>query len=187
MKNGADGRAFLKFMRDQFGTVESVVTERIPSRSDPFHILVGLRQVKKLLDGDDADAIAVSYSCVLNRIDSHLTMQQLENGDVADILQNVRWQRDLYRTSTRLAKLECARLLDKRSREFIAGYAARKMGSRNYPAFVEGSFQCFTETARALKRPALEKHIDAMKGRLKELAGLQKAHREFLLDLQSVA
>ena len=28
---------------------------------------------------------------------------------------------------------------------------------------------------------------DAMKGRLKELAGLQKAHREFLLDLQSVA
>ena len=71
--------------------------------------------------------------------------------------------------------------------DLFDGLLARKMGSRNYPAFVEGSFQCFAETARALKRPALEKHIDAMKGRLKELAGLQKAHREFLLDLQSVA
>jgi hypothetical protein len=184
-KDKQDARGYLQFMQGQLPVIERALKPLVPSRQDPFRILPALQQLGRLVAAGQADAIALGHSCMLNRIDSFLTMRRLENGNVADILQNVRWQKDLYRLDARLAKLKCAAGIRQISEQFILAYGARKISNKDYPALLRSSFQCFVETARALKQPALQNHIDEMKKYLDDLGRLQKAHREFLLELQS--
>ena len=47
------------------------------------------KSLEKAIKADDAGAVAVSHDCLLNRLDSALTMQHIAGGDVANILHNV--------------------------------------------------------------------------------------------------
>src|SRR5262249_7237403 len=64
-------------------------------RMDVFSLLRGVRNLEAAIGSGDAGVAAVALSCLLNGTDSWLTMLQLQHGDVADVLLNVRWQRAL--------------------------------------------------------------------------------------------
>src|SRR5262249_56054673 len=101
-----------------------------------FGLLPALRNLDEAIASGRGVAAAVALSCLLNRTDSWLTMVQLEQGDVADILQNVRWQRTLFYTDVRLQKLACHREVIARSEAFIAGYGRRRLTNAHFPALL---------------------------------------------------
>ncbi|MEO6714500.1 MAG: LysR family transcriptional regulator [Mycobacteriales bacterium] len=157
---------------------------------DPFGATRGLTSLRNAAaDGDDA-AMAVTHSAFLNKLDAHLTMRQLEDGDVADILQNVRWQLSLYTTVASLARLDSAQAVVEFSERFIAGFETREIGNAAFPELIEHTLEAFRETAKAAarKQPAVKQRLESLEKALGEdLATLQREHRGWLLELHALA
>jgi hypothetical protein len=156
---------------------------------DPFRVVKALTALRKAAKAGRTEAVAVAHSALLNKLDSYLTMLQLEQGDSADILQNVRWQRHLYRTLPALEQLKSAKALVRRSSEFMAAYGERKIGNDEFPDLIKRSLDAFRETATAVEKraPGIAKDVERMEASLdRGHAALQKAHRGFLLKLDGL-
>jgi hypothetical protein len=119
----------------------------------------------------------------LEELDALLTVRQLAAGDPADILQNVRWQRDLYR---RVGALPGAEAVLRESARFVDSYTRRELGNAAYPGLVKALLGSYREAARALESPELERTAAGLESGFSSLAALQKAHRSFLLALQGL-
>jgi hypothetical protein len=117
----------------------------------------------------------------LEELDALLTVRQLAAGDPADILQTVRWQRDLYR---RAGAVPGAEVVLRESARFIDGYTRRELGNAAYPGLVKALLGSYREAARAFESPEMERTAAGLESGFSSLAALQKAHRSFLLALQ---
>jgi len=177
---------FLEFLRRLLPTIDRILRELVENqgRSDVFALLPGVRNLEATLGSGDAGAAAVALSCLLNRADSWLTMLQLQLGDVADILLNVRWQRAIFMNDVRLRRLDCARKVVARSETFILGYGKRWLTNHDYPGLLAELFDCFVEAARLLPQLELTVAIAAIRHAGRDLRRLQRAHAEFLGRLQ---
>ena len=109
---------------------------------------------------------------LLNAIDARLTMLQLEKGDPADIMQMVRWQKEIFQHHPKFSKLGCAQKLVEASTNFLRAREQGKLTNSAYPKFLEEVGGCLREAAGA-------------QGDLtdSDLATLEKAHRAYLLAL----
>jgi hypothetical protein len=123
--------------------------------------------------------VAAAHLTALNDLDASLTALQLAGGDPADILQNVRWQQDLFRRVPGSKDILTA------SRAFIDGYSARRLKNDDYPGFIESLLGSFARTTAELPTsPALKRALAEMRNHFDSPSALQKAHRAFLLALQ---
>lgn len=111
-------------------------------------------------------------------------MVQKSRGDTADILQTVRLQRELY-SRPELSRVNCGKSLVEWSDKFIQAYQARKAGDDDYVKLVQMSIGCYKETtqSRVGQKLGLAPSIAEMRQSLNNPAGLQKAHRNYLLRL----
>jgi hypothetical protein len=190
-REGVDEQEYLKFIRSHLPIVERAVAKLIDSQrlGDPFGVKTALKNLATLVQSGSAESTAVAHMTLLNKLDAFLTMVQLSKGDVADILQNVRWQKELYTKVPRLKELGVSAELLKQSEEFIVGYEGRKLRADSYPKFISSLMKSFRETAQKLENAqfTLKTELTAMEQSMDSPAGLQKAHRSFLLKLQSLA
>jgi hypothetical protein len=132
------------------------------------------------LSGTQTATLAAAHLSALNDLDAVLTAVQLAGGDSADILQNVRWQQDLFR---RVRGSE--HVLDASS-AFIDAYTHRKAGNADYPKLLASLIDSYRQTASQLQGKALFETIDAIEKHLDSPRAAQKAHRAFLLALQEM-
>jgi hypothetical protein len=122
-----------------------------------------------------------AHLSALNDLDAVLTSLQLADGDTADILQNVRWQYDLFR---RVKENERVRLA---SQDFIKAYTVRKAHNDDYPKLLMSLLDSYRQTARQLQADGpLQQKIDDIERHLDSPRAAQKAHRAFLLALQDI-
>lgn len=137
--------------------------------SDPFGLDRALAAVAAQAS---APALVGDVATLLNGLDSHLTMLQLQNGDPADILQMVSWQKQLFQQQSKLAQLACASKLVAASDRFLHGRQNGKLTNREYPRLLEEVGDCLREAA-------------GQRGNLtgSDLAALEKEHRDYLLAL----
>jgi hypothetical protein len=177
-----DERTYLQFVHAQLAGLDRLLRPLVAPTQDQFRTRAGFDRLTRLLGDGRANAVAMTHGCLLNRIDSFLTMLQLEHGDVADILQNVRWQNRLYRSIRPLADLPCAVDIRGRSEHFIRGYGHRRVHNSDYRDLIGSCLKCFEETARLLNRP-LHQYVEEMARNREDLAALQRAHRQFLLGV----
>jgi len=179
--------AYVAFVKAELKAAQAVLGDLVTSRlpKDPFRLLPALEGFARAVAAGQADAIAVAHGCILNKVDSVVTMIQLANGNVADILQTVRWQQYLYTTHPRLSKLECAAEIRHAGEAFIQAYGRRRASNRNYPELVKSVMKCLQQTAQALPGAGLPAvaGLEALYG---DLTRLQKAHADFLQRLQSL-
>ncbi|MCP4593980.1 MAG: hypothetical protein GY842_24880 [bacterium] len=180
-------QGYLTFLRLQLPTIDAccrVILKR-GGVEDVFDVESSLKRLTDLVQSGEFESASVAHGSLLNKLDSFLTMLQLSNGDPADILQMVRWQRALYTKLAPLRKLSGAESVVKESDQFIAAYGTRKVTNKEYPALMRRLMSSFNETGESadLKRLRLQKEIAEMKNSLGDLTALQKAHRTFLLKL----
>jgi len=154
---------------------------------DAFGVLKTLKVLSKAIGKNQVERVASEHRMLLNRIDSFATMLQKKQGDPSDILQMVRWQEALYRTRPLLQKLDCSERVVKASRAFINAYGQGK--TEQYAALLRELIGSFRETADAFEKDckAIEMATAAIERSMTSLTTLEKAHRDFLLTLQTVA
>jgi hypothetical protein len=119
-----------------------------------------------------APELVDDVTTLLNGVDARLTMLQLQHGDPADIVQMVRWQKQLFQQKPKLAKLECASKVVDVSTEFLRGRESRRLTNNAYPQLLREVGQCLREAAGA-------------RGNFtgSDLAELENVHRAYLLAL----
>jgi hypothetical protein len=177
---------FLEYLRRILPTIDRILRQLVESdgRRDVFALLPGVRNLEAALGSGDAGVAAVALSCLLNRTDSWLTMLQLQLGDVADILQNVRWQRAIFMNDVRMRRLSCAREVIARGDAFIVAYGKRQLTNQDYPGLLAESSDCFAEASRLLPQLELVVATEAIRHAGRDLRRLQRAHAELLGRLQ---
>jgi hypothetical protein len=155
---------------------------------DPFRIKESIHNFNEVVEVKDIDRIVSVHSSILHKLDAFLTMLQKKDGDAADILQNVRWQKELYSKIPALKEMKISYLLIEKSQKFIDDYSRHKIYNEDFPNLIRELLEIFEITAKELSKEKinLEKEIKEMKDNLKSPAALQKANRNYLLKLQSL-
>jgi hypothetical protein len=158
------------------------------ARNDPFDTERTFKLLSEHLRSQKTENVVPAHTTILHKVDALLTMHQKAKGDPADILQNVYWQKVLYATVPELKGMRAGRTVLDRSRTYIAGYESRRLGNDDYPELIRNLMDSFQSTAKTLASHdlQLEKDITEMHENLGSPAALQKAHRGFLVKLQSL-
>ena len=178
---------YAAFVKDQLKAMQTVLGELIKARQpkDPFRLVSALEGFARAVAGGQADAIAVAHGCILHKVDSLVTAIQLANGNVADILQTVRWQQYLFTTHPRLAQLEAADQIRRMGESFIQGYGRRRVTNKDYPSLIKSLLPLLQKIQSSLPAVGLPSP-GAMEQLFGDLTRLQKAHSDFLVRLQAV-
>jgi hypothetical protein len=176
---------YMLFLQSHIPIISRVIYELGWSQvaGDPFGIRNTLKYLIAAVKSDNLDLAIPTHTQVLQKLDAFLTMLQKAQGDTADILQMVRWQRELYRTLPSLKTVKGAHHLVEESQAFITAYHARQIDNDSYPHLISGLLHVFHQTAEAVEE-ALEQDIATMEQNVVSLTSLQKTHRAYLLKLQ---
>jgi hypothetical protein len=180
---------YIGFLSQNVSSMSRVVGALMQDRkaNDAFVLKVAFSKLQDSLAGGDDGLIANSHAALLTKLDAFQTMLQKQQGDPADILQMVLWQKRLYSSVPRLTALKAARRVIDESNEFIKSYDHPGAHPETYSDLIRELGHEFHDTAEALEcdKVHLEPLVREMEHHLKELGPLEKAHREFLLQLQA--
>ncbi len=150
-------------------------------KGDPFEIEPSLEHLGRMLASDDIAFAVTAHMTLIHKLDAFVTMLQKAEGDPADILQNVRWQIELF---AELPQLQTERILEM-SRQFASGYEVGEVSNGDYPDLIASLLEDYRAAAEILAAQELMPDIDAMEVSLDSLAALQRSHRDFLLKLHA--
>jgi hypothetical protein len=174
--------ALLKQREMTEASYRAFVKEHSPALANALAVVwkrVGWPPISTGAPTGEIATLAAAHLSALNDLDASLTALQLADGDPADILQNVRWQLDLFR------KLAGSSDIVRASRAFIDGYGAQRPGNADYPELINSLLDSYTRAMATLPNAsALKRAISEMLAHLDSPTALQKAHRTFLLRLQ---
>jgi hypothetical protein len=195
-------QTYLEFLRLHVKSMGIILSELIMSHraDDPFGIQIALENLQNavqpmsrsdaenMVQSGDVNVCVLTHSTLLHKLDAFVTMLQKSNGDPADILQNVIWQKELYSKIPDLKKLEFSVQLVERSEEFIHDFEMQKVSNIDYPKLVSYLLEFFSKTSKALAalNLQLEKDVEDMNHNLSSEAALQRVHHGYLLKLQSL-
>ncbi len=185
---------YLKFLRSHQRLMNIAVSRILAKQrghdgQDLFGTRQAVRNLEQALRAADPGATVMADATLLSKLDALQTMLQKEEGDPADILQMVRWQKQLYVSKPQLQNLPAARRVEAESERFIGDYARRVMDTDAYRGLLRNLVFSFHETAESLDRlqikigpelRELEEHLGRSAG------SLVKAHREYLVKLQEL-
>lgn len=181
---------YLDFLKQHTGTMAATTAELIKSQksADAFSASNALKVLESSVASGQVELAANAHLTLLNKLDAFQTMLQKAQGDPSDILQMVMWQRRLYSTAPQLMRLKSAKHVVEESDEFIRDYGKPKSQGDTYTELMRELMGSFHQTAEALEKQTerLEKDADQIQHHLGSPEGLEKAHREFLLELQEV-
>jgi len=154
--------------------------------TDPLQLKETLAFVRSQLRSKDDVALTMAHASWLDGVDAALTRLQLAEGDSADIPQNVRWQIGLLHRIGSLGNKLYAAKIEERSSDFLRSYAKGSLTARDYPKHVELILPELQALAAEAPTLNLTADLDNMRQALSSPVALQKAHRGFLLKLQSL-
>lgn len=182
------GEEYVEFLRQRSDAMYEVASRliRLHEAGDPFEVETAAQSLVDVVwRNDDPDLATASHIRLLNKLDACSTMLQKARGDAADILQTVKWQRELFTTSPGLKKLPPSRRIVEESGAFITAYQKGEIGDDAYPGLMRNLIDILHRASApkgAKLRPA-EDTAD-MERSLGSPTRLQRAHREYLLRLQ---
>lgn len=188
-KDKIAGNNYLEFlkMHTSPSLYKAEVLTFFPKKVEPFGVSAAVGRFLRDLRTGDLRRLVIAHANLLHKLDAFITMQQKTKGDTADILQNVQWQKALFSKVPLLKRLVVHKPILEKSNKFIDVYSRGKIGINAYPEFIGSIMAEFRYTAKALhNKIRLMDNVLEMESSIKDPTALQKAHRQFLLKLQSL-
>ena len=174
-----DAATYGRFLREHRETITKLTNDFVEKAGvgDPLGATAAARRLAAGLS-DPARAQPL-HLALLEKLDAAQTMRRKADGDVADIPQNVRWQKDLF---ARQKELPRAHEVAEKSAAFLNEFEHRKVSIDGYPPLVEGLTPIFREAAATDTTGRAGRALDEVR-QARSPVSLQKAHRTFLLAL----
>src|SRR5262249_10505755 len=118
-------------------------------------------------------------------VDAFLTATEKRKGNVADVAQNMRWQRHLVENFSLLRRVPGVAELARLSAEFDRGYATRKLSAKDYPAYMKRSLPTLQRINQALLL-GQQGTLEQMEKNAEDPRALQGLHCMFLVQLEAI-
>jgi hypothetical protein len=165
----------------------TTVTRVTRKGGDPTGAAAKLKELSAASGGRDRAHLAAAHAALLHALDALLTMRQKEEGDPADVLQNLRLQAELLARRPQLAATPGAALLLRSSRDLMRDVGRRRRTPAEFAGLLRDGLDVLAALPKADRRnaAALRGHVEAVEASLGSLAQLQRAHRELLLTLSN--
>jgi hypothetical protein len=185
---------YMEFLQEHAEITAQLILELLQNQQkrlgDSFHIEKTLKAFMMAVKSKDAQSTVPLHSTLLHKLDAYMTMIQKEKGDAADILQNVRWQKELVMKIKQLQNFDFTHELIKQFSIFIKEYGARNVDNDDYPGLISGLMDTFQKIATIAQMADaslnFEAELEGMKNNLRNPTALQKTHRDYLLKLQTL-
>lgn len=153
--------------------------------NDPFALSESLNELAEVIESGNPERIFPHQSNLDHAVDAFLTYLDKKRGDVADVAQNMRWQSDLLSSVERVGRIEGVSELIRRSEQFDRGYASGRFSVEDYATAVERSLPVLVRINESLDLNA-DEALAQIQESLADPQALQRAHREFLLRLETL-
>ncbi len=180
---------YLDYMKAHIRTMASLTKEVMKQNDygDPFELNKALEQLKEHIGKTNIHGMTIAHRNFNHRMDAYLTYLDKQKGDIADILQNVRWQRKLYTTNKVLTNIKGSKSVVGSSKTFEEEYG-KGTGPEKYPAFIQRIWPVLEATVATDEgsMAGLKYPFEWMKRVKDNPQELQKAHRKFLLKLEGL-
>lgn len=182
-------KEYVAFLHSGLEEISHAVNEQLEKdeRMDVFGLASALKTLQGSLRQQKLEDIQVAHIALLNRMDSQLTMLLLKEGDPDDILQTVRWTRDLFTRPSRVTELVQAEGVRALCDEFINAYGQRHTTNRDYPEMLDRLVSLLKDAAAELHDKAFARAVEGIERSTRAAGNLQKMHRQALLELQRLA
>jgi hypothetical protein len=168
--------------------LKSKYVELLETKVDvvPVDVETHHRRIQGAARRRDMPAVAEAHAILLHHLDALLTMAQKARGDIADILLNLQWQRALYARAP--LPLSVVNEIRRKSMEFFRDFQERKVAAERFPPFIHRLLPDFEKTAHELGPPGrrLEPFVRRLAKKVADPNTVQKDHRAFLIELQSL-
>lgn len=146
-----------------------------------------IEALEKAVKAKDAQRMVIAHAVLLNKLDALETQAQKAQGDVADVLQNVRWQKYLFE---KLPRVDASRRIVENSTAFVEAYQQRKARNEDFVGLMTKLLPALRAAAKALDANGeLEVRVKEIEraARPPLQPALQRAHRGYLMRLQAFA
>jgi hypothetical protein len=177
-------RSFIKKTINSFQETVASLIERNKGK-DTFTLKKTITELKAQIGQEGEGELLNVHSKFAQALDAFITFLDKQQGDVADIIQNIRWQLELF-AGEKLANLPNVRTLEKLSNAYIKAYTTNKISERAYSAYSSKIVTILKDTASYLGDEKLNRLAEMMNQHINNPQRLQKAHYEFLLRLASI-
>jgi hypothetical protein len=184
---GLSPQEYLKFVKAHAAALSKLSGELITigHAGDPFGVAAAVTRFQKAAGAGNPVSLAIAHAALLEKLDAFANMLDKAEGDTADILQNVAWQKSLF-TRVGLPASTVERVTAN-STAFIRAFERNKEKPDDFPKLVDGLWPAYEEVAAKNPSPELNSILAQMKQNMGSPQKLQKAHREYLLALQAFA
>lgn len=176
-----DAGVWLRGLRERWRPVAEEL-DGITCRRDPFGVRAQLKVVDRALRSGRTAGALMTVSSLLERLDSEVTNEQLAIGDVADVLQTVRWQSELFNRGPKLSR--AAQDVEKLCRGFISDWETRASGPAEYARLMDQMQPALEKLYSAGGDAGIRKLLDDLRSHGEHVAEIQGAHRRLLLKVE---
>jgi len=188
LEKNISSEAYLNYLKENLPLMKLVTRELISIEGDDlFGLLSAANILEQQLKYKNVIKIANAHLSFLNTIDAYLTFQQLEKGNIADILQTMYLQSLVaHKISSQNKDTSLGHLIEL-SDAFISGFEKRTLTIDDYPGQLKNMISDLKDLA-----VRFGKTDDRLMSSLKTMelktdpAELQGAHIKFLLVLKEL-
>jgi len=152
--------------------------------SDLFGVVNAGNNLTTKIQSKNWNHAAMAHGNFVRKANAYLGFLDKSGGDQADIIQTIRWFKDVVRRGDSFKNSELGEKSIEQVDRFIDLYSSRKVSNKDYPRFVDENMSLWMELVKKhIPNQNFDKFFNAMKQALKDPKVLQKRHCEFVMEL----
>ncbi len=188
VRSNVDENNYLKYLSNHSDILVKFSKQLIKENSgeDPFQVLSATESLITNVKSKDLGKTIVSQRNYNHKMDAFLSMLDKRNGDIADILQNILWQKELFVNKKEIKNLEGISNLINATNEFEARYRTRKFSLNDFSDLIRKFIPLYKVVDKKIPRLELAADIGKMQSAINDPKMLQKVHSDFLFKLESL-
>ncbi|MGQ1785087.1 hypothetical protein [Saccharicrinis sp. GN24d3] len=190
IKPGANPNKYLAYIKDHKELIQKLTGVVLDKNGgiDPLGVKLAFTELVNSVSSGDPAKLMIAHAGYNHKMDAFLTYLDKKNGDVADILQNMYWQLELYKSIKVLKEMDGSKELIKQSDKFYQAFNTNQANYRDYSELINNLMDVYRKTAEVVEpfRINLTKELRAMNSSLRNPQHLQKAHYDLLIKLNSL-
>jgi hypothetical protein len=185
LQAGVNESDYTSFLEKYGGEAVKIIADFINKQgSDPFAVVTAGNNLSNKIQSKDWNKAAMAHGNFVRKCNAYLSYLDKSVGDAADIIQTIRWFKDIVRKSETFKHSELAEKSIEQADKFIDQYSARKLLNKDYPLFVEKNIPLWTELVRKhIPGHNFDSFFSGMRQHLKSPKHLQKSNCEFVMEL----
>lgn len=185
--DGPNEAAYISFLQNNGVKSVQLLKAFVNSQGfDPFNVVGAGNNFASKIQNSNWNGAAMAHGNFMRKANAYLSMLDKSGGDVADIIQTVRWLKDIVRRSETFKQSSLAKISIQQSDDFINLYSERQLFNKDFPTYIKDNLSLWKEMVQqTLPAVNFDPRFTNLSQNLNDPKKLQKSLWEFVYELNS--